>query len=163
MDLWRWSRATGDLYYLLPGATMIWPWRDLQMLNQMLADCERTQIQNESELRDLRHQLEIERAKRIAAESISSERLSEIERLRIDLRESGDRERERMKSLDLLNVKLMESRVEPPPPDIKQFALQQVERLKDTIRSQNRAVDHALLMKFYPAKHSEGEDESATG
>jgi hypothetical protein len=142
---------------------MIWPWRDLQMLNQMLADSERATIQNESELRGLRHQLEIERAKRVAAESIAAERLSEIERLRIDLRESGDRERERMKSLDLLNVKLMESRVEPPPPDIKQFALQQIDHLRETVRSQNRAVDIALLQKFHPKFESGKIDESSGG
>lgn len=146
---------------------MTWPWMRNRILLAALTEAERARIAMEEELRSLRSTVEIERAKRIAAESISSERLAEILRLRTDLQSAGEREQSRMKSLDLLNVKLMESKVEAPPPDIKQFALQQVERLKDTIRSQNKAVDIALLTKFYPSKRSigveGGEDESAGG
>lgn len=147
---------------------MTWPWTRNRILLGALAEAERARIAMEEELRSLRSTIEVERAKRIAAESVSSERLAEILRLRTDLQSAGEREQNRMKSLDLLNVKLMESKAEPPPPDIKQFALQQVERLKDTIRSQNKAVDLALLTKFYSPKRTlgtveGGEDESATG
>src|ERR1700744_534754 len=77
----------------------------------------------------------------------------EIERLR----EQNDRiVSERLKSLDAMNVRLMEPRVEPPPPDIQQFSrpsqqldggIQAVEKM----RKINRMMDIELLGKLHPS------------
>ena len=65
----------------------------------------------EAKIFQLEHSLEIERTKRIAAESIAVERKSEIERFLEELRSSRKDLRtlqgERLRSLDALNLKLV--------------------------------------------------------
>jgi hypothetical protein len=113
--------------------------------------------QLESALNAIQSDLQVERAHRIAAESVSSERGAEIQRLLGEVADSRQTERsirdERLKSLDTLNLKLMESRVEAPPPDLAQFhaATKLKNQLVDDIRKRDRAMDILLLEKFHPA------------
>lgn len=100
--------------------------------------------------------LEVERARRIGFETIASERRAEMDRLidqaaslRMDLTRIFT---ERVKSLDALNVKLMESKAPETPPDMGQF--NPVEKVKmqlvNGVREAHRAMDQAIISKYYP-------------
>jgi hypothetical protein len=110
-----------------------------------------------SEAQTLQANLQVERAHRVAAESISVARGDEIQRLLSELQESRQSERsirdERMKSLDTLNLRLMESRVEAPPPDMSQYhaAAKLKTQMIDDIRRRDRAMDMLLLQRYHPA------------
>lgn len=111
-------------------------------------------------------QVALEYGRRVSAETLSAERLQRISSLTDEvryLREQSERIiGERLKSLDALNLKLMEPRVEPPPPDPKQFRRDrnadpaEMARLQANVsavkraREMDRAVDMLLLGKLNP-------------
>ena len=110
-------------------------------------------------LDDAERVLEREQTRRIAAESIAEERRAEIERMTVELKEQREQLKivmsERLKSLDALNLKLMESRIEEKPPNMEQFkrseesahsAIQTMRR----IRESNMAMDMALITRLHP-------------
>jgi hypothetical protein len=114
-----------------------------------------------------------------AAESLATERLRVNERLEheiVRLQELNERLiSERLKSLDTLNLKLLESRTEPPPPDLKQYresletaameAGSQAARrqMVGETRNIHRAMDTAILKKFYPQFGSNLEKRAPSG
>ena len=134
--------------------------RELRYRSDVQAKALETEIahslQLESALSAIQSDLQVERAHRVSAEAISSERGVEIQRLLADVADSRQTERsirdERLKSLDTLNLKLMESRVEAPPPDLAQFhaAAKLKTQLVDGIRKRDREMDMLLLQKYYP-------------
>lgn len=134
--------------------------RDLENLSQSQAEALENEVRDhEQKKRDLvlsATQLEAERFRRIAAESISSERREEITRI-LDqnraYRESLESlTSERIKSLDALNVKLMEAKAPEPTPDITQFnaALKVKTQMVQQIRDRHNAIDMAVLTKLHP-------------
>lgn len=79
-----------------------------------------------TQLTEIRLELEAERAKRISAEAIASDRGDQIEQLYLMLTKANDSRdaavADRLKSLDLVNLALLNQHgPEKPPPDIKQF------------------------------------------
>ena len=106
-------------------------WRKLrnldrvEVLTEELQSSTRQYINLNDEYERTARDLEREREKRIAAETLAGERAKEVERMREEiayLRAQNDRViAERLKSLDAINVKLMEARVEPPPPDFEKM------------------------------------------
>ena len=145
---------------------MIWllrlfpAFRELVNLSQSQAEALESEVREHEEAkRNLSTaivQLESERSRRIAAESIASERREEIIRI---LDQTKDYQRqleyittERIKSLDNLNVKLMEVKAPEPTPDITQFRA--VDKLKtqmvQQIRDSHNAIDMAVLSKLHP-------------
>lgn len=118
-----------------------------------LRELTRTHIATEDELESVNATLQMEQVKRISAEAIASERQSEIERmlqsqreLRADLKEITG---ERIKSVDSINLRLMEAKIPEQPIDFTQHH-PAVEKLDYTstvtkIRKQHRDVDMAVL------------------
>lgn len=79
------------------------------------------------QLTEAQQLLELERAKRIAAETLAVERSKHIDELKEQLAASekarNEAVTERMKSVDLVNTTLLgQFGPEKPPPDIKQFS-----------------------------------------
>lgn len=145
----------------------VWRWlRNLDRINTLIntgLEFNR-QIDALTETNDqLSIDLSRERDRRIAAETLAAERSKRIDFLADEvryLREQAERIiGERLKSLDALNVRLMEPRVEPPPPDLKQFrpSPEQIERMQANVhavrraRDAHRAMDMALLGALHPA------------
>lgn len=104
--------------------------------------------------------LDRERTSRISAESIAVERLKRSDLLEAEVKWLRDEInaviRERLKSLDLINQRLIESQVrtEPPPPDMKQFqreSLRQVgNQIVKNVHELNQSIDRAIFAKHYP-------------
>jgi hypothetical protein len=138
--LWRWVRQQDDL----------------DALQDMLEEKIRSERAMTEFTAGLRQELELERVKRIGAEALAGERVREIDRLEEMLthaRESVDRVMgERLKSLDALNVRLMEPRVEVPAPDMTQFrrevAAGMAEDVLQGVRTLHRKMDMAIVEKF---------------
>ena len=147
--------------------------RELMERSDVLSKALETEIAHSSQLEKalnaIQSDLQIERAHRIAAESISSERGAEIQRLLTEVADSRQTERairdERMKSLDTLNLKLMESRAEAPPPDMAQFkaAMKLKTQLVDDIRRNSRAIDLAIIEKLTKPKKPVNGAEAVQG
>ena len=125
-----------------------------QALREQVGEC-----QSLAELlRQAESSLELVQSRRVGAEALAVERQTEIDRQREEinfLRTEVERVlSERLKSLDILNQKLMEPRTEAPPPDMAQFRQQQqilqgaqaIRRIHDF----DRAIDGALLSKLHP-------------
>jgi hypothetical protein len=100
--------------------------------------------------------LELERTRRISAESIASERRQEIDRL-LDqanhMREDISRVTvERLRSVDALNLKLMETKVAEIPPDITKYSIaaKQKSQLVDNMHKTHRDMDWAILRGLHP-------------
>lgn len=138
---------------------MNFPWqRELAVAQAALEGEVRNGISLRSENDTLRRELELERVKRISAEAIASERHAEIERLLAANKALDERNTqifsERLKSLDIVNGRLMEPRTEAPPQDIKQFTDSAVKKLGvqavTTVRNLHREMDMALLKKQFP-------------
>jgi hypothetical protein len=126
----------------------------------------------------LQTRLEVVQSARLSAESLASERLRFIDRLEKEndrlVKVNEQILSDRLKSLDAINLKLMEPRTETPPPvDIKQYAAaleatsQQRARhqMVDETRKMHRAMDTAILQKFYPsfAKKAGTEERTPKG
>lgn len=113
----------------------------------------------DQELRFVREELNAERNRRISAETMASERRAEVERLVEQNREVREElvrvHAERVKSLDALNLKLMENKT---PAETKPIDFSNVDpvmkarmQLVTGVRDMHRAVDRALLTKLHPA------------
>ena len=109
--------------------------------------------------------LEREKEKRIAAETLSAERARELDRMREEIAylrtQNASVLAERLKSLDAINVKLMEPRVEPPPPDFEKLRQERAARgedpvqaaaahMIDRVRQTHRQMDLAILGALHP-------------
>ena len=111
-------------------------------------------------LSEVENILDRERTQRIAAETLSVERRQEVERLRgelIDMREEVKHVTTlHLKSVDAVNLKLMQPRAEEVPPDMEKFkqaaearatvVTQAVRRIRDM----HQAVDNAVIAKLHP-------------
>lgn len=103
--------------------------RDLQNLTATQAEALESEIRVHEETKELLHErvlsLESERIRRIAAETVASERREEIDRLvtqHREMREDLSRvNAERLKSVDAINIKLMREGVVEPPPDMEKY------------------------------------------
>lgn len=123
--------------------------------NEIIAH-EETKSNLEAHIISLNH----ERARRVSAETVASERRGEIDRLlqqNREYRESFERvTADRLKSLDTINLKLMEPRIAEPAPDLEKYKQQAydgvVQQIVTGTRAKNRAVDAAVLAKLYPEK-----------
>jgi hypothetical protein len=110
------------------------------------------------ELADTRRALDREQSLRIGAEAIAAERKVEIERLLAQLSEANAGFKtvisERLKSLDAINLKLMEPRPEEKIPDINLFkreAQQEVfSQTVQRVRQMHRDIDRAVIAKLHP-------------
>lgn len=99
-----------------------------------------------------------ERDRRVSSEALAAERRTEIDRLDGEIKYLREQLNaaltDRLKSLDLVNQRLMEPRVEAPPPDLKQFSRESAEAFAGQairkIRDINRSVDMAVLAKMHP-------------
>lgn len=114
---------------------MIWllrlfgAFRDLQNLAATQAEALESEIRAHEETKTLLHDrvlsLEAERIRRIAAETVASERREEIDRLVMQHREMREDlarvNSERLKSVDAINIKLMREGVVEPPPDMDKY------------------------------------------
>ena len=150
--------------------TLNWLWLRLKIvqelseevtaLHQTLVKCAGGEDGLRRENERLSHQLEIEKTKRVASDSVAAERLEEIGRLREDM--SAMREQyqaaisERIRSVDAVNVKLMTTSA-PEPPHIDEYRAKmedaKVEVVKDTLakmKQRDRAMDMALLTTLHP-------------
>lgn len=104
--------------------------------------------------------LDRERSTRIQVEALSVSRQRHIDDLQDEVKwlreEVNTLMRDRLKSLDLVNQRLIENQVktEPPPPDMKQFQQQALQKAGlqavTAIRQVHRDVDAAILQKMYP-------------
>ncbi len=98
--------------------------------------------------------LDSERARRVSADTVAAERREEIDRLLIHNRELMDQSHsimsDRLKSLDALNLRLMDTRTVEQTPDLAKH--QAFEKLKvnvlQDIRAKERAMDFALVDHF---------------
>lgn len=138
--------------------------RELEALEIGLEETVRRCREAEQELADTEKELKLEWARRIGAEALAGERKAEVERLISELSDArAATERlmsDRLRSLDAVNIRLLEPRVEPPPPDPKIFddarerlaqvggVMQAVQR----IRNIHHQVDQALVDKFVRGK-----------
>ena len=140
MRFWRWLRQSDEI----------------EMLELALDAQTKLKREAEAASKEIATQLDVERSRRIAYESIATERRAELDRQIAQFKEMQEAYetmlRDRMKSLDSLNVKLMETRTEAPPPDLKQFrvAEQAATQAVRKIRQSNSQVDIALLTKLHP-------------
>jgi len=114
----------------------------------------------EAAMNDCERRYEIELTRRISAEAISGERRAEVERLVLELSDSRDQFKalmsERLRSLDALNLKLMEPRAEEKPPDMAQFRRSEdtaagAVRSMQNLRKMSADMDMALLTQLHPA------------
>lgn len=110
-------------------------------------------------LESAERQLDRERAQRIAAEAVAAERRAEVERLVAEVAAQREQTRsvmaDRLKSLDALNLKLMESRAEEKAPDMSQYkrseeAAGRAIHTMERVRQMSAAMDNALLTKLHP-------------
>lgn len=106
------------------------------------------------ELESVRSQFQIEQARRISAEAIAGERGAEIDRLLVSNRELRDDlvrvTSERIKSVDSINMKLMEAKIPEQPIDFKQHHAEHPvvslrRNIVNDVRASHRAVDMAIL------------------
>ena len=141
-------------------------WRRFRNLDkvQVLAE-ELAQLSRDyRDLQPVRDHLDRESIRRAGAEAIAAERLRTIDRMEAEnTRLNAINERilsERLKSLDAINTRLMEPRVEAPPPDIRQYreALEKAateaghkrtSQMVEEARKLHRTMDMAILDKFY--------------
>lgn len=131
-----------------------------QNIEDLTAKLTEEVVTHEATKQDLQERiraLESERTRRIAAESIASERRGEIERLTAqyyELREDLTRVlAERIKSVDALNVKLMRESVPEPAPDLAQFQAKQKNDHMNPVmaaRENERLMSWALIEKLHP-------------
>lgn len=149
MKFWRWLRNLDRILAL-----------ETALANQVRESGENAEHRISAE-----EELERERTRRIGAEALSAERHSAIDDYRKEIEFlRGEVQRiysERLKSLDSLNLKLMEPRTEAPPPDIAQFRKEaQIQLGKQAlrhIRDFDRGIDAALLGTLHPGfKHPAG-------
>lgn len=99
-----------------------------------------------------------EHARRVSAETVASERREEIERLMSQIREYRDDLRrltdERIKSLDSLNLKLMEPRALEPTPDLEKYkrdaAVATMHQVVRDTRKKSNEIDMAVINKLHP-------------
>lgn len=105
----------------------------------------------EGQVEDIHRALDSEKVRRVAAETIAFAREQEISRLLDQLKEMREREKERMNSLDALNIKLMRENVPEPNPDMSQYHATNKVKLQmvDGVRRIHRQMDEALIGKFY--------------
>lgn len=130
-----------------------------------------------SELEITQTTMESERIRRIAAETVAAERREEIGRLLTqnrELREDLSRvSAERIRSVDAINLKLMEQRTPEVAPDMTKYSA--TEKLKtqlmSDVRMKHQAIDMAVLQKLHPkfaprvtinATQTEAQAEEAT-
>ncbi len=101
--------------------------------------------------------LDSERARRISSDTVAAERREEIDRLLVHNRELMEQSHsimsDRLKSLDALNLRLMDTRTVEKTPDLA--AHQALDKLKNNvlqgIREKENAMDRALLTRFHPS------------
>ncbi len=138
---------------------------DLEALAAMQAETTESLTEevraHESTKRDLEMrtlQAESERSRRLSAETVAAERREEIDRLLAQNQSLRDDfvtlSNERLKSLDNINVKLLEPRAAEPTPDLAAFQNKVREKIGmqvvSKMRTQERALDLALLRKLHP-------------
>lgn len=128
-------------------------WRaERDLANEAASLSVRQKIEAESRLAHVSAELELERTRRISAEAVAVERKAEVERLIAEVERLQSVLTERAKSLDALNLKLMETKTPEPLPDIKQFnpvakqAMQAITQIKDI----HRQMDWQILTKLHP-------------
>lgn len=136
---------------------------DLDALSQTQASALETEIRTHEDTKQQLHErivaLESERVRRIAAETVASERREEIDRLATQYREiREDLSRvnaERLKSVDALNVKLMREGVPELPPDMEKLRRHAADgammKVVQSARQNDRIVDRLLLERLHPA------------
>ncbi len=100
--------------------------------------------------------LESERARRISSDTVAGERREEIDRLIVQnhelLEQSHTIMADRLKSLDSLNLRLMDTRTVEKTPDLAQHnaLVKLTANVITGIREKERAMDRALLTRFNP-------------
>lgn len=92
------------------------------------------------ELSELRTELEIERNRRVAAETLAEDRAQQIAQAYEFVKQANESRdaavSERLKSLDLVNAALLSQHgPEKPPPDIKQFKAVPKDRLSAVVEA----------------------------
>lgn len=138
---WPWVRR-----YLLDNSTTA-----LQFAESVLSDRER-------EIDTLNNAFTTETHRRVAAETVASSLNAELTRLREDYHQLQSDYRalttERLKSVDALNVRLMEPRVADTPPDFGKLKMEAVGKVRDQVvnrvRKLNRDMDLAMLAHMHP-------------
>lgn len=137
--------------------------RDLQTLSQDQGEALEAEVraheETKTQLRERAQSLETERVRRIAAETIASERREEIDRLMQQCRELREDlarvNADRLRSLDALNVKLMREPVPEQPPDMEKWKasshVAQIANVVAAARRNEHMADMALLNKLHPA------------
>lgn len=130
-------------------------WRvERDLANQAAELSTRQKLEAESRLAHVSAELELERTRRISAEAVSFERKAEVERLIAEVERLQSLLNERAKSLDALNLKLMETKTAEPTPDIKQYTEMAVKKQTmqaiTQIRDLHRQMDSAILTKLHP-------------
>ena len=134
-----------------------------QVKDELRAEVE-ARIATERELESANSAFQVEQARRISAEAIAAERQAEIERLLASTREMRDDlvrvTGERIKSVDAINLKLMEAKIPEQPVDFKlhhSATLKPLSQLVTNIRQAHHAVDMALIEKMkkggFPRRH----------
>jgi hypothetical protein len=138
-------------------------YRELDDRSQTQAEAMESEVREHAQCRaDLdtaRADLDRERVRRIAAETVAVERAKELDRViqmcsnyREDLARVNA---ERLKSLDALNVKLMRESAPEPPPDMEKYRTQGTGEDRSTqvrkVMEAHRKMDLAILSQLHPA------------
>lgn len=135
----------------------IMAWENLAIAKQALEENTKQLLRLEQELSQSQHSLDIERTKRIAAESIAVAKAEENQRI---LAESGELRKEfrefmslRLKSVDDLNVRLLQPKADDTA-DVLKFEALKAKMNENVVRSvqqKHRELDLALLAQLHPA------------
>lgn len=149
---------------------MIWPLSTIRQLEDRCSSLQsvlegeiQSRISVERELEAATSSLLVEQSRRISAEAIASERQSEIERLLTGNRELREDLRsvtsERIKSVDNINLKLMEAKIPELPVDFAKHhsaAQKPMAQLVNNTRQKTREIDMAVLAQArlgFPKRH----------
>jgi len=130
---------------------------DLQIAKQALEENTKQLLRLEQELSRSQYSLEIERTKRIAAESIAAARAEENSRILAESTAIRAEFREfmsiRLKSVDDLNVRLLQPKADEVG-DLAKFEAMKTklqENVTKSVQQRHRELDLALLAKLHPA------------
>lgn len=137
--------------------------RDMERLSQTQATALEQEVRaHEDTKRNLEVKsvsLDAERARRLAAETVAAERREEIDRLITQNREQRETldtiMQDRLKSLDSINLRLLEPRTAEPTPDLEKYRkmarTEAVHQIISETRARSHAVDMAVIEKLHPA------------
>lgn len=132
----------------------------VDVLTEEIQRVSRESVELRADYDSLLRDLDRERDRRIGAETVAKSHEQVIEYWKGEVVRLHEQNAailsERLKSLDALNVRLMEPRVETPPPDLSQYkrmTSEQSDRALSAIRQfrqANDSIDRAIFQKHYP-------------